>query len=252
MIVSMAMAVLPVCRSPMMSWRWPRPIAVMASMALIPVCSGSLTDWRSTTDGAWVSSGRRSVSTIAPLPSRGEPSGSTTRPRKTSPTGTERISPVRRTCWPSSILLNSPRTTTPISRTSRLSARPRVPSSNSSSSLAMAEGSPSTRAIPSPHSVTVPTSSREADSGSYASTNCARASRISSGRIVSSAIFLVSFLCVGYRLVGMRRPPGAGGTGRAYVSRPACGAPPPGGSPRSRRSARRRRERSCRPRPPGR
>ena len=89
-----------------------------------------------------------------------------------------------------------------------------MPFSNSSSSLAMAEGSPSTRAMPSPHSVTVPTSSREAASGSYASTNCARASRISSGRIVSSAIFLVSFLCVGYRLAGMpamvRQLPGAG------------------------------------------
>jgi hypothetical protein len=53
MIVSMAMAVLPVCRSPMISCRWPRPIAVIASMALIPVCSGSFTGWRSTTDGAW-------------------------------------------------------------------------------------------------------------------------------------------------------------------------------------------------------
>ena len=57
MIVSMAMAVLPVCRSPMISCRWPRPIAVIASMALMPVCSGSLTGWRSTTDGACVSSG---------------------------------------------------------------------------------------------------------------------------------------------------------------------------------------------------
>ena len=42
MIASMAMAVLPVLRSPMISSRWPRPIGVMASMALMPVCSGSL------------------------------------------------------------------------------------------------------------------------------------------------------------------------------------------------------------------
>ena len=42
MIVSMAMAVLPVLRSPMISSRWPRPIGVIASMALMPVCSGSL------------------------------------------------------------------------------------------------------------------------------------------------------------------------------------------------------------------
>ena len=43
MIVSIAIAVLPVCRSPMISSRWPRPIGTMASMALMPVCSGSLT-----------------------------------------------------------------------------------------------------------------------------------------------------------------------------------------------------------------
>ncbi len=42
MIVSMAMAVLPVLRSPMISSRWPRPIGVIASIALMPVCSGSL------------------------------------------------------------------------------------------------------------------------------------------------------------------------------------------------------------------
>ena len=40
MIVSMAMAVLPVWRSPMISSRWPRPIGIMASMALMPVCTG--------------------------------------------------------------------------------------------------------------------------------------------------------------------------------------------------------------------
>jgi len=37
MIASIATAVLPVWRSPMISWRWPRPMAVMASMAAIPV-----------------------------------------------------------------------------------------------------------------------------------------------------------------------------------------------------------------------
>ena len=42
MIASSATVVLPVCRSPMISWRWPRPIAVIASMALMPVSSGSL------------------------------------------------------------------------------------------------------------------------------------------------------------------------------------------------------------------
>ena len=41
-IVSIATVVLPVLRSPMMSWRWPRPMAVIESMALMPVCSGLL------------------------------------------------------------------------------------------------------------------------------------------------------------------------------------------------------------------
>ena len=59
--------------------------------------------------------------------------------------------------------------TTPISRTSRFSARPSRPPSNSSSSLVMAECRPSTRAMPSPVSVTRPTSSRAA-SGAYAAT----------------------------------------------------------------------------------
>ena len=140
MIVSIAIAVLPVCRSPIISWRWPRPIGVIASIALMPVCSGSFTGWRCTTLGAWSSRARRSELSTGPLPSSGSPSGPTTRPRKPSPTGTESTSPVRLTRWPSSIRLKSPRMTTPISRMSRFSARPRVPSSNSSSSFAIAEG----------------------------------------------------------------------------------------------------------------
>ena len=43
---------------------------------------------------------------------------------------------------------------------------PRVPSSNSSSSFAMADGRPETLAMPSPHSTTAPTSSVEAVPGS--------------------------------------------------------------------------------------
>ena len=187
-IVSTATVVLPVWRSPRMSWRWPRPIGVMASMALMPVCSGSLTPCRWTTDGACSSSARRALGLDLAQPSSGSPSGSTTRPRNASPTGTERTSPVRRTGWPSSMPAKSPRTTTPISVTSRFRARPSVPSSNSSSSLAIAEGRPSTRAMPSPATETWPTSSRAAAAGSYDFTNSSSASRISSGRIVSSVI----------------------------------------------------------------
>ena len=192
----------------------------------MPVCSGSFTGWRCTTDGACSSSARVLGLSIAPWPSIGSPSGSTTRPRKSSPTGTDSTSPVRLTCWPSSILLNSPRMTTPISRTSRFSAMPRVPSSNSSSSFAIADGRPSTLAMPSPHSVTVPTSSVAAAPGSYVSTNFASASRISSGRMVSSVIVLASFSSGSFASVWAARLP----TGRsrrqpaAQLAEPARGA----------------------------
>src|SRR5215467_6450274 len=107
--------------------------------------------------------------------------------------------------------------TTPISRTSRFSARPRVPSSNSSSSFAIAEGRPSTLAMPSPASTTVPTSSVAAAPGSYAPTKRASASLISSGRIVSSVIFLASFSSRSYR----RRSGGRLDAGRSGGQAPA-------------------------------
>ena len=44
MIVSIAMDVLPVLRSPITNSRWPRPIGTNASMAFKPVCIGSDTD----------------------------------------------------------------------------------------------------------------------------------------------------------------------------------------------------------------
>ena len=56
-MVSTAMAVLPVWRSPMMSSRWPRPMGTMASMARMPVCSGTFTGSRVTTPGASCSMG---------------------------------------------------------------------------------------------------------------------------------------------------------------------------------------------------
>src|SRR6266511_6306833 len=186
MIVSIAIAVFPVWRSPMMSSRCPRPIAVIASMALMPVWRGSFTGWRCTTDGAWISSARVSSASMSPLPSMGRPSASTTRPRNPSPTGTERMRPVWRTSSPSSIFDASPRITHPISRTSRLNAIPRMPPGNSSSSFASVPGSPSTRATPSPVSVTWPISSRVTPC-SNDWTCFRRAAAISSGSIGSSA-----------------------------------------------------------------
>ena len=52
MIVSIAIAVLPVCLSPMISSRWPRPIGIMESIASRPVCSGCLTGCRTIILGA--------------------------------------------------------------------------------------------------------------------------------------------------------------------------------------------------------
>src|SRR3954453_2005088 len=46
MIVSIAIAVLPVWRSPMISSRWPRPTGIIESIAFRPACTPSLTGWR--------------------------------------------------------------------------------------------------------------------------------------------------------------------------------------------------------------
>ena len=61
MIVSIAIAVLPVERSPMISSRCPLPIGMSASIARMPVCSGCLTGWRCTTAGATFSIVRKRV-----------------------------------------------------------------------------------------------------------------------------------------------------------------------------------------------
>ena len=101
MMASMATAVLPVWRSPMISSRWPRPIGTMASMALSPVCTGWSTDWRVMTPGATFSMGEVWVAAMGPLPSMGAPRESTTRPSRASPTGTSSTRPVQRTQSPS-------------------------------------------------------------------------------------------------------------------------------------------------------
>ena len=112
MMASMATAVLPVWRSPMISSRWPRPIGIRVSMALRPVCTGSCTDLRGMMPGAFTSTRRRSATfLIAPLPSIGLPSGSTTRPSRPLPTGTSTMAPVRLTVSPSLMVLSLPKIT---------------------------------------------------------------------------------------------------------------------------------------------
>ena len=141
-MVSIAIAVLPVPRSPMINSRWPRPIGTIASMAFKPVCKGWFTDLRSAIPGAGYSTGRKSVVAISPLPSKGWPNGSTTRPIKASPTGTCMIRPVRLTWSPSLIRLPFPKSTAPTLSNSKLRTRPYTPCGNSRSSPAMALSRP--------------------------------------------------------------------------------------------------------------
>src|SRR3954471_2047165 len=185
MIVSTAIAVLPVWRSPMISSRWPRPIGIIASMAFRPVCSGSTTGWRWTTPGALNSAGRRSSLSIGPLPSSGLPSGSTMRPSRASPTGISMSSPVRLTVSPSTILSHSPKSTTPTLSDSRFSARPVTSWGSSSFSNDMQLSRPWTRQMPSATDRTVPTSVRSACPSSRPSIRLLRMDVISSGLICS-------------------------------------------------------------------
>src|ERR1035437_8555788 len=87
MMVSRAIAVLPVWRSPMISSRCPRPMANMESIALMPVCMGAVTPWRRSTPGAIRSSGMMSAVSMGPLPSIGCPRGSRMRPITASTAG---------------------------------------------------------------------------------------------------------------------------------------------------------------------
>src|SRR5215207_7067013 len=192
MIVSIAIAVFPVWRSPMISSRWPRPIGIIESIAFSPVCIGSSTGLRWTTPGALCSAARLSEVLISPLSSSGCPSGSTRRPSSCSPTGISSRRPVRFTVSPSETLSQSPNRTAPTLSSSRLSASPTTSCGSSSISSDMQLSTPCTRAIPSPISSTVPTSERSADSTSRPSIRSRRMLAISSGLI--SMWRLVPFL----------------------------------------------------------
>ena len=186
MIVSIAIAVLPVWRSPMISSRWPRPIGIIASIAFRPVCIGSLTGWRWTTPGALNSAGRVCSTDIAPLPSSGRPSGSTMRPSSSSPTGISSSRPVRLTVSPSETRSHSPNSTAPTLSDSRLSARPVTPWGSSSISKDMQFSRPCRRAMPSATDSTVPTSVSSAVPLSSPSMRLFRMLVISSGLICMS------------------------------------------------------------------
>ena len=158
MIVSRQIAVLPVARSPMMSSRCPLPIGTIESMAFTPVCTGTFTPCLAATPGAMTSTVAVSLVATAPLASIGAPSASTTLPSMASPTGTSMTRPVPRTSEPSFTASASPRRTAPTPSSSRFSAMPVTPPSNSRSSFAPTPDRPCARAMPSPTSITVPTS----------------------------------------------------------------------------------------------
>src|SRR6478735_601639 len=156
MIVSIATAVLPVWRSPMMSSRWPRPMGTIASIDFKPVCTGCDTFLRQITPGAIFSMTSDSFALIGPLPSIGRPSESTTRPISSRPTGTSRMRPVHLTVSPSVMCSYAPSTTEPTESRSRFSARPKVLPGNSSISPCITSARPWMRQMPSVTEITVP------------------------------------------------------------------------------------------------
>ncbi len=160
MIVSMAMVVLPVWRSPMINSRCPRPMGIIESIDFKPVCRGSFTGCLYITPGAFLSNGISNISPpIFPRPSSGSPSGLITRPNMSSLTKMEATLPVLLTMSFSLISSVGPSKTAPILSTSRFITIACIPFSNSSNSFDSAFLRPYIRATPSLICNTVPTSS---------------------------------------------------------------------------------------------
>ena len=123
-IVSIAIAVLPVWRSPIINSRWPLPIGMIASIDVIPVCNGWSTDFLVMTPLATRSIGLVLPVLISPWPSIACPNGLTTLPNISSPTGTSIILPVRLTSSPSLIVLSDPSSTAPTLSSSKFMTIP--------------------------------------------------------------------------------------------------------------------------------
>ena len=134
--VSIAIAVLPVCLSPIINSLCPLPTGIRESIAFNPVCIGSFTDCLGIIPGAFASTLVRFTFFRTPLPSIGLPNASTTLPNKPLPTGTSTIEPVLLTTSPSLMVLSLPNITTPTLSLSKLSAIPAIPPGNSTISPA--------------------------------------------------------------------------------------------------------------------
>lgn len=101
MMVSMAIAVFPVCLSPMINSLCPLPIGTKQSTDLRPVYIGSFTDFLGIIPGALISTLCLSLDLTGPNPSMALPNGSKTLPNIPSPMGTSTIAPVLLTTSPS-------------------------------------------------------------------------------------------------------------------------------------------------------
>ncbi|MNQ70131.1 hypothetical protein D3C85_847560 [compost metagenome] len=202
MMASSASEVLPVARSPMISSRWPRPMANSASTISTPVSTGSLTAARSMIAGAGRSIGRRVSARIGSSRSSGRPSGSTTRPSRPGPTGTCSTSPVPCTSLPAAMAALSSSSTTEISSLSRLRAKPRLPSAKRSSSSRRTPGRPLTRAMPSATWTTRPISPASACSGVRASAARLRASQSADGARSGVGVVMATQLPLQARQIG--------------------------------------------------
>ena len=183
MIVSMITAVLPVCRSPMISSRWPRPIGISASIAFRPVCIGSCTDLRGMMPGAFTSTRLRS-GRVDRRPCRRSACRAVDHAAE-QPVAHRHVhdGAGARDGVALADLLSSPKITTPTLSVSRFSAMPRRPApGNSTISPAITFCRPNTRAMPSPTDSTWPVSATLA-SVSNAAICFFRISEISAGRI---------------------------------------------------------------------
>ena len=134
-MASIATAVLPVWRSPIINSRCPRPIGTKASIAFKPVCIGSWTDLRGIIPGLWLQHGWNWVVSKGSLPSIGLPRASTTRPSNSFQQEPEQF---RQSAWRCRLLIarSFPKITTPTLSAFRVQRHPFVPSGNSTISPA--------------------------------------------------------------------------------------------------------------------
>ena len=155
-MVSIAIAVFPVCLSPIINSLCPLPIGIIESIAFMPVFKGTETGSRSTTPAAIFSRGMSLPFLIFALLSRGFPKGSITLPSNSSDTFTERISPVDSTISPSLIPVVSPKGRMEVLSSSRFNTGPAFPSLKVIFSPIIAFDRPEATITPSAFLITVP------------------------------------------------------------------------------------------------